>query len=122
MSRREGGTGVNSRAGTRLCRLDEIPDGGTRGFEFGSGTERLDLFVLRRGETVIAYLNDCPHAGSPLDMPPDQFLSSDGRHFLCHTHGALFRIEDGMCVSGPCHGRSLTPVVIRIENGELLIA
>lgn len=109
-------------AGTRLCRLDEIADGAARGFELGQGTERLDLFVHRRGAEVIAYVNECPHAGAPLDLLPDQFLSSDGRHFLCHTHGALFRIEDGMCVSGPCHGRSLTPVVIRIENGELLIA
>lgn len=116
------GAAPNRWAGTRLCRVDDIPDGGTRGFELGTGMERLDLFVLRRGDAVIAYLNDCPHAGSPLDMPPDQFLTHDGRHILCHTHGALFRIEDGMCVSGPCLGRALTPVVVRIENGELLIA
>ena len=106
---------------TRLCRLDEIPDGAARGFELGDGTERLYVFVLRRGERLFAYRNECPHAGSPLDLMPDQFLAADRRHFLCHTHGALFRIEDGMCVSGPCLGRGLTPVAVSVENGELLL-
>ncbi len=105
----------------RLCRLDEIPDGEARGFELGAGTERLDLLVLRRGDRLYAYRNECPHAGSPLDLMPDQFLSADRRHLQCHTHGALFRIEDGMCVAGPCLGRGLTPVAITVEDGELLL-
>jgi len=109
-------------AGTRLCRLDDIADGETRGFELGAGTERLDLFVLRRDGKLLAYRNDCPHAGSPLDMPQDQFLTADGRHFLCHTHGALFRVEDGLCVAGPCLGRALAPVAVKVEDGEILIA
>lgn len=106
---------------TRLCRLDEIPDGAARGFELGEGTERRDLFVLRRGDRLFAFRNECPHAGSPLDLMPDQFLSADRRHLQCHTHGALFRIEDGKCVAGPCLGRALTPVAVRIEGEELVI-
>jgi nitrite reductase/ring-hydroxylating ferredoxin subunit len=106
---------------TRLCRLDEIPDGMARGFELGAGTERLEIFVLRRGDALFAYRNECPHAGSPLDLLPDQFLSADRRHLQCHTHGALFRIEDGMCVSGPCLGRALLPVAVRVEEGVLLL-
>ena len=108
--------------GTRLCRLDEIADGAARGFELGQGTERLDLFLYRRGTEVVAYVNECPHAGTPLDLLPDQFLAADRRHFQCHTHGAMFRIDDGMCVLGPCLGRALTPVAVRIEDGALLIA
>lgn len=106
---------------TRLCRLDEIPDGAARGFELGEGTERRDLFVLRRGDRLFAFRNECPHAGSPLDLMPDQFLSADRRHLQCHTHGALFRIEDGKCVAGPCLGRALTPVAVRIEGEDLVI-
>ncbi len=110
-----------SRAGTRLCRLDEIPDGEARGFELGEGTDRLDLFVLRRGRQVVAYLNECPHAGTPLDLLPDQFLSRDRRHFQCHTHGAQFRLDDGMCIAGPCLGRALTPIAVRVDQGDLVI-
>jgi nitrite reductase/ring-hydroxylating ferredoxin subunit len=109
-------------SGTRLCRLDDLAEGAPRGFELGDDTDRLDVVVLRQGERIIAYRNECPHAGSPLDLMPDQFLSADGRHLQCHTHGALFRIEDGMCIAGPCLGRALAPVALRIEDGALLIA
>lgn len=109
-------------SGTRLCKLDELDEGRPRGFELGQGTDRLDVVVLRRGDRLIAYRNECPHAGSPLDLMPDQFLSADGRHLQCHTHGALFRIEDGLCIAGPCLGRALAPVAIRVEDQELVIA
>ena len=105
----------------RLCRLDELADGEPRGFEIGQGDQRFDVFVIRQGGCVLAYENTCPHAGSPLDLMPDQFLSADRRHLQCHTHGALFRIADGMCVAGPCLGRALKPIAVRIENGEVLV-
>jgi nitrite reductase/ring-hydroxylating ferredoxin subunit len=108
-------------SGTRLCRLDDLAEGTPRGFELGDGDDRLDVVVLRRGGRVIAYRNECPHAGSPLDLLPDQFLSDDGKHLLCHTHGALFRIDDGMCIAGPCLGRALVPVNVRVESGDVLI-
>jgi nitrite reductase/ring-hydroxylating ferredoxin subunit len=105
----------------RLCRLDELADGVPRGFVLGDGTERREVVVVRRGGGLVAYENTCPHAGTPLDLLPDQFLSADRRHLQCHTHGALFRIEDGLCIAGPCLGRALTPVAVRVEGGELLL-
>lgn len=105
----------------RLCRLDELAEGSPRGFALGEGDRRLELLVIRQGGRVLAYENSCPHAGSPLDLLPDQFLSADRRHFQCHTHGALFRIEDGMCIAGPCLGRALKPVTLRIEDGGLVL-
>jgi nitrite reductase/ring-hydroxylating ferredoxin subunit len=40
---------------------------------------------------------------------------------LCTTHGALFRVEDGHCLSGPCEGKRLTAIAIRVEGGEILL-
>jgi nitrite reductase/ring-hydroxylating ferredoxin subunit len=40
---------------------------------------------------------------------------------MCATHGALFEIEDGKCVYGPCLGRSLAPIRIRVEGGNVLL-
>lgn len=105
----------------RLCRFDELAEGEVRGFELAAGDQRFDLFVMRHGERVVAYENTCPHAGTPLDLLPDQFLSADRRHFQCHTHGALFRLDDGMCVAGPCRGRPLRRVAVRLEDGELVL-
>lgn len=107
--------------GTVLCRLDEIAEPGAKGFEFGSGTERFDMFVIRFGGDVHAYVNDCPHAHSPLDWLPDRFFDRELRHLLCATHGALFRPDDGVCVRGPCEGKSLDPVPVAIEDGVIVI-
>jgi nitrite reductase/ring-hydroxylating ferredoxin subunit len=100
-----------------LCRLDDIPEPGSRGFRIGSGSETRALFVVRRGGRVFAYENSCPHTGSPLDWVPDRFLDLERRHILCATHGALFRIEDGYCLAGPCAGKSLKSVSITVKSG-----
>tara|TARA_A100001037_G_C15125441_1_gene625919 strand:- start:456 stop:713 length:258 start_codon:yes stop_codon:yes gene_type:complete len=80
------------------------------------------MFVVRRGEDVFGYVNICPHARTPLDWTPDQFLTRDKTNLLCATHGAQFRIEDGFCVAGPCPGASLIPVPIAISDGDVVIS
>lgn len=105
-----------------LCALADLADGQTRGFTARDGAEPVDIFVQRRGESVIAYVNSCPHTGSPLDWLPDRFLAHDGRHLLCATHGALFRPQDGYCVAGPCRGESLEKVPVRIAGGQVMLA
>jgi nitrite reductase/ring-hydroxylating ferredoxin subunit len=103
----------------RLCRLADIPDGGGRGFWFGQDTARFGVFLIRQGDRVYAYENSCPHRGTPLDWLPDRFLDRDGRRILCATHGALFDIEDGLCLSGPCAGARLRRVAVA-QRGAVL--
>jgi nitrite reductase/ring-hydroxylating ferredoxin subunit len=105
--------------GTRLCRLDEIADGAARGFTIGAAPARLRIFAVRRGGAVHAYVNRCPHVGTPLDWTPDDFLDRDGRHIVCATHGARFRIDDGLCVAGPCSGDRLEPFPVAVRDGVL---
>ena len=100
-----------------LCPLDDISDGGSAGFEIAGKL----VMAIRQGDTVFAYVNSCPHVGTPLDMWPGRFLTRDGEYILCATHGALFRIEDGHCVAGPCVGRGLTPIDARVVNGVVNI-
>lgn len=109
-------------AGSRraLCRVDEIPDGASRGFGPAPGGFT-GLFAVRRGEAVFVYVNSCPHLGTSLDWAPDRFLTSDGRQIVCGTHGAVFEIADGLCVHGPCIGASLEGVSIAIEDGIILV-
>jgi nitrite reductase/ring-hydroxylating ferredoxin subunit len=104
-----------------LCRLEAIADPGARGFVVGDAGARRDLFVVRRGGLVFAYVNACPHIGTPLEFLPDRFLTRDGCEILCSTHGARFVIETGRCVVGPCQGKSLDPLPVRIEAGEIVV-
>lgn len=109
-------------AGRVLCRLEEIEDGEAKGFVLGEGAERIDILVVREGKATFGYVNACPHVGTPLDLNEDDFMSEDGSHLLCHTHGALFRIEDGFCVAGPCTGDVLTPVAVAVdEEGRVIL-
>jgi nitrite reductase/ring-hydroxylating ferredoxin subunit len=46
-----------------------------------------------------------------------------GKAIVCSAHGARFRIEDGLCTSGPCHGESLEAVPVRLdEEGRVVVA
>lgn len=64
---------------------------------------------------VVAYLNRCPHIGTPLNMFPEQFLDRSAKYLHCATHGALFEPTDGLCVHGPCVGNHLTPIPALVE-------
>lgn len=101
-----------------VCRLEEVPDGGTHALTVEGSQGPRDVFLHRAGSTVRAFENACPHLGTPLDWAPGRFLSEDGTHFVCATHGAQFRLEDGHCVFGPCVNDRLTaiPAVVRADT------
>jgi nitrite reductase/ring-hydroxylating ferredoxin subunit len=110
-----------SPSGRRLCRLAELPDGGGKGFWFGDGEQRHGIFLLRQGAAVFAYRNSCPHRGIVLDWQPDKFLDASGQFILCAMHSALFRIDDGFCVSGPCAGEALEAIEITISGDAIYL-
>jgi len=106
----------------KLCDLNDIEDGDSGGFFAGHDGQMKNFIVVRQGACAFVYLNSCPHIGSPLDFAPGRFLNPDKSMILCSTHGALFRIKDGYCVSGPCAEQSLSPVAIDIHNGAIYLA
>lgn len=87
----------------RLCAPDEVAEGQSRGFEIAGEK----LFAVRKDGQLYAYRNRCPHRGIPLEWLPDQFLDTSASLIQCATHGALFLIESGECVAGPCAGQAL---------------
>ena len=104
-----------------LCRVEEMPERAARGFRFGSGTDLRAVLLVRQDGALYGYINSCPHLGTPLDFLPDRFLDREGRHLLCSTHGARFRVSDGFCIEGPCEGKSLEPIGLRVERGTILM-
>lgn len=98
-----------------VCALEDIEDGAARGFELPGGL--YDGFVVRRGTRVYAYLNTCPHQGNPLNWKPDAFLTKNRELIMCSVHGAIFEVESGVCVGGPCVGRTLRPLSVEVIDG-----
>ncbi len=110
-------------AGRVLCRLDDIEDGQAKGFTLGAGPDAREIFVVREDDRVFGYVNSCPHLGTPLNWQDDRFISDDSGLILCATHGALFEIEDGACVSGPCAGQALEAVAVAVDaEGRVVLA
>ena len=110
--------------GTRVCSLDEIPDGQGREFVFGNGKRPFRMFVVRRGGQVWGYVNCCPHFQLPLnsERAPEKFTTADGSLIKCSQHLALFRPDDGYCVDGACPGERLTPIPLSLVEAEISIS
>ena len=108
-------------SGTRLCALAEIADPGAKGFSFRVEDRLFAGFLVRSAGRLRAYVDQCPHAGLPLAMVPDRFLTREGDLILCSAHGAMFRIEDGLCLAGPCAGRALAVWPVRVEDGQVVV-
>lgn len=104
-----------------LCDLDDIEDGQSAGFAVQTDGGRVGIMAIRQAEAVYTYVNSCPHIGTPLDFKPGQFLDMAREYILCSTHGALFRISDGDCISGPCAGKSLKQVPNDIRDGTVYV-
>jgi nitrite reductase/ring-hydroxylating ferredoxin subunit len=106
----------------RLCALTDIPDGDSAGFtmNMNDGYPR-DLIAVRKDRVVYVYLNTCPHIGAPLDFVPGQFLDANKEYIFCANHAALFNIEDGHCIWGPCAGEDLEPLPVEVEGEEVFV-
>jgi len=100
-----------------LC-IDDLEEGTSKGLEAGNRY----FFAVKKNATIFLYRNSCPHLGTPLEWEEDRFLDSDGALIQCSTHGALFLIEDGRCIAGPCKGKSLQPVRFVIESGMIMVS
>lgn len=109
-------------AGRRLCRLDEIASPGARGFTFREGEYLFAGFVVRLENELRGWIDRCPHAGMPLALMPNRYLTREGDLVLCASHGALFRPLDGACIGGPCAGLALSPWPVRVEDGVVVTA
>ncbi len=105
----------------RLCELAEIPDDGSAGFDLEIDDKTIRLMAIRRGERVYVYENSCPHRGLTLDFKPGQFLDAEKKRILCSNHIALFQIEDGLCIEGPCRGASLKKFSVKMNNDTVFV-
>ncbi|MFI4869352.1 MAG: Rieske (2Fe-2S) protein [Steroidobacterales bacterium] len=105
-----------------LCRMEDLPANGCREFRLGGGDWPLRGFVLRVGDGVRAYVNRCAHLHYPLNYTPHGCLTRDGSMIQCSVHGAIFEKDTGYCVAGPCYGRSLIGLPVRVESGCVLLA
>lgn len=100
-----------------LCHSDEIAEGKSKGFQIAETF----LFAVKKHGKIYVYKNSCPHLGIQLEWQDDEFLDIDASMIQCSSHGALFKIENGECVLGPCQGQSLIKIDFTLEQGMITV-
>lgn len=96
----------------KLCALQDLEENSAKGFQL----EGQNIFSVLKDGDVYVYRNLCPHLSVSLEWEPDQFLDDEKAFIQCSTHGALFRVENGQCIQGPCLGEKLESVDFTIDN------
>ncbi len=98
-----------------------LADPGSVAFTLPLGGMAFLGFVVQKDGELYAFENFCPHAGRQLNWGPDRFLTRDESQIMCAAHGALFDIETGQCVAGPCIGERLRRLPVRRRDGAVQV-
>jgi nitrite reductase/ring-hydroxylating ferredoxin subunit len=109
-------------SGEWRCDVEALPPGRTAVFRLTCGGRTVHGFAINHEGRTYAYVNSCPHVGTPLDLWPNEFLDEEGRTIVCSTHGALFEPDTGFCIGGPCAGDRLTQLPVRIEERQVVVS
>ena len=102
---------------TALCHIDDIPEGKARCLEH----EGKQMFAVKRLGEIYLYLNQCPHLGVNLNWQKDEFFNYDDSLLQCSMHGALFEIETGLCIAGPCKRQSLFQIPFKTLKDQIVV-
>ena len=83
--------------------------------EFATG------FVVRYDGKPYAYVNQCAHVSVEMDWNEGEFFNTNKQYFVCATHGAVYRPDNGYCIAGPCKGKRLSALAVREQDGQVIV-
>ncbi|MBK8543633.1 MAG: Rieske 2Fe-2S domain-containing protein [Caulobacteraceae bacterium] len=110
-------------SGIVLARVDALSDPGAIVVTPDPDEPFATVLVTRKGETISAFRNKCPHAGYPLQRSNGRVIVQEGRYMVCAAHGASFGLETGACIGGPCdNGDALERIAIEVRDGNVCVA
>jgi menaquinol-cytochrome c reductase iron-sulfur subunit len=82
-------------------------------WELEKNVELGAVWLLRRGETVVAWSNVCPHLGCAVDR------AASGPGFYCPCHDSSFA-PDGRRLTGPSP-RDMDQLATRVDGGVVMV-
>lgn len=92
-----------------ICRRNDLPEGERRIIQIN---ERLSVGVFNIEGQILAYRNECPHAGAPVcvgalsgaivsDGLFERHLAFEGRILRCPWHAWEFQLPEGTTLTQP---------------------
>lgn len=100
---------------------NDIPEDGAYSFSFEARGWPVDGVVVRRNGVLRAWINRCAHLPLTLDMGTGDFFTQERTEIQCGHHGARYDLDTGLCLWGPCKGRSLEPIPMDTNDPEALV-
>ncbi|MEP9356683.1 Rieske 2Fe-2S domain-containing protein [Xanthobacter sp. KR7-65] len=110
-----------------ICETREIDPGRAKAFDLSRITPEGEarpfrIVVVRTGaRDFVGYVNVCPHKGAWLNIGGGEFFNKEGTRLRCGRHGALFDIESGACMEGPCEGEHLEPIALAVVGADVCL-
>ncbi len=104
-----------------VCEVDVLKASGCYGWESVINGLHVQCLIIYHQNKILSYLNRCPHTGVNLEWVPHQFLDRNNEFIQCATHGALFKIGNGLCIHGPCAGDKLEAVENAIIENKIYL-
>lgn len=103
------------------CDLDQLKTINSIACDISIENETIQCFVIHHQNNITSYVNSCPHTGVNLDWLPNKFLDKNAEFIQCATHGALFNIDNGLCVHGPCSGDKLKMIENEVIDNKIYL-
>ena len=92
-----------------------------KGFETKLSGKIFRGIVVKQDGQYFAYQNLCKHLPITLDLNDDEFFSHDKAFIQCQMHGAIYEIQTGKCIAGPCEGAKLNALKVIEEEDQLIV-
>lgn len=105
-------------AGTSICSVEAVPDGGTHCCDVSG----FPLLLVRTNGHIRAYVNACPHQYLPLNHRGEALISADKTILRCTNHAAGFSVETGQGVEGLGLDTCLDMVPVKVVAGAIVIS
>ena len=104
-----------------VAKLSDIEEGSATNAVIELADGHRHLIITRKADEVNVFLNSCPHTGVRLDWKVGVFLTVDKAHLQCSTHGALFELDSGFCVAGPCINKCLVKLQTKVYDQAIYV-
>ena len=103
----------------KLAKISDIKPGVLYECNLQTASGPLSVMLYKKDDKYLAFKNFCPHQGRRMDYAAGNFLVADSGNIVCPAHGAEFSIDDGLCITGPCQGKSLESIQLKFNESDI---
>ena len=96
-----------------VCRLDELPSGTVRRFDFG----RRRIAIVRIGDDVYGIGDTCSHADVSLS---EGDVLCETKELECRKHGSAFSLETGEAMTLPAT-QPVPVYAVSVVDGQIVV-